>query len=40
MEIINDSYKLSTGKVIHPNRGIIELTDEKLIEITEYMNKL
>lgn len=28
MELINkDSYELSTGKVIHPNRGIIGLTE-------------
>lgn len=27
MERINDSYKLSTGKIIHPNNGIIGLSE-------------
>lgn len=27
MERISESYELSTGKLIHPNRGIIGLTE-------------
>ena len=30
MERINDSYKLSTGKLIHPNRGIIGITEHEI----------
>ena len=35
MERINDSYKLSTGKFIHPNNGIIGLTECDDLKIYE-----
>ena len=35
MERIKDSYRLSTGKMIHPNRGIIGLTEVDGLKIYE-----
>jgi hypothetical protein len=35
MERIKDSYKLSTGKLIHPNKGIIGLTEYEGFKIYE-----
>ncbi len=35
MEKIKDSYKLSTGKIIHPNRGIIGLREHEGFKIYE-----
>lgn len=35
MEKINDSYKLNTGKMIHPNMGIIGLTEYEGFKIYE-----
>lgn len=35
MERIGESYKLSTGKVIHPNRGIIGISEVENLKIYE-----